>query len=57
MKRSGQCDFGHCEKPAEMLLVSPAEERPMCHACADFSIQLLPEFRMVKAEEPRKGAM
>lgn len=54
MKRPGQCDFGECPRPAEVLLVSRTEERPMCHACADFNIGLLPEFKFEKAPLPRE---
>lgn len=62
MKRSGQCDFGHCEKLAEVTLVvhfggHVSEERPMCDAHADASIEVMGSDLYLTKEPLRSGSM
>lgn len=54
MKRKDQCDFGNCERPAEVLLICERgvgrEERPMCNAHAGRSFTLVGrEFKLTKS--------
>jgi len=53
MKRHNQCNFGDCEKSAEVILATSTEERPMCVKHAALTIELRVEMRQARHPLPK----